>query len=84
MSLHDCAFVATPPSLFYSSYETIQATRLCCKRELNRERQLLHKSRVYCQHIIRMAPEFKKDVGTWNTVLHALIHRMGKEIRMRL
>ena len=53
-------------------------------KESLKEGQLLHKSRVYCQHIIRMAPELKKDVGTWNTVLHALIQRMGKEIRMRL
>ena len=31
------------------------------KRELLKERQLLHKSRVYCQHISSMAPEFKSE-----------------------
>ena len=31
------------------------------KRELLKERQLLHKSRVYCQHISSMAPEFSTE-----------------------
>ena len=37
-------------------------------KESLKEGQLLHKSRVYCQHISSMAPEFKSDEGTRHCV----------------